>query len=196
MTADFDCLELLKIILPTAAFALALYQYIQAQRWKRLEFTAAEIAKFRADPSIKKVLLLLDWPLRPMTLDSAQGLLDPPTLPSGAPLTNVALLHKALALDIDCPTFTRYEAALRDHFDVFLDFLCHFENCLKSGLIKQSEIEDYLEYWTKALAGKGKLDRSLLTQLWRFADFYGYAKARLLVQRYYPTLATDFPGIS
>jgi hypothetical protein len=192
MMESIDWLEATKIALTAGAFILAFVQYVKAQSWKRMEFTAAEIAKFRADPTVKKVIVLLDWPLRPIQLDSAQGLLDPPKQPSGEPVSNDSLLPQALMVHTERLTFTRCEAAIRDHFDVFLDFLCHFETFIQSGLLTQQELHHYLEYWMDALAGKRGLDRSMLTQFWRFVDFYGYAKARNLVQRYHPTLATEF----
>ncbi|HEY6390619.1 MAG TPA: hypothetical protein VIX89_05050 [Bryobacteraceae bacterium] len=48
--------------------------------------------------------------------------------------------------------FTPIEAAIRDHFDVFLDYLSHFENFVQAGLVRPKEIRPYLKYWTNALA--------------------------------------------
>ena len=70
------------------------------------------------------------------------------------------------------------KATIRDHFDVFLDYLSHFEHFIQAGLVKPNDIRPYLEYWTNALAGNDQIDPALLTYFWRFVDVYGYSKAR------------------
>jgi len=187
MMKSTEVIELVKIVGGVVAFSLGLWQYRVAQSWKRMEFIAAEIAKFRADPMVKKVFLMLDWRARRIDLGVAKA-------PDEAiPVVTYELVTCALVLHSEDKTFTPIEAAIRDHFDVFLDYLCHFEAFISAGLVRSQELRPYLEYWTNAVAGGDNIPRELLVQFWQFVDSYGYASARRLVSRLHPSLSSDFP---
>lgn len=179
-------IEIFKVVGGAFAFGLGLWQYRVAQSWKRMEFTATEIAKFRADPMVRKVFLMLDWRARRLDLGV-------PKTDDAFPMITYELVTSALVPHYGGQTFTPLEAAIRDHFDVFLDYLCHLEAFVTAGLIRPEELRPYLEYWTNAVAGGDEIPRELLVQFWRFVDGYGYAPARTLVSRLHPGLRTDFP---
>ncbi|MCX6595312.1 MAG: hypothetical protein NTV70_02975 [Acidobacteria bacterium] len=183
---DNQLIEVVKVVGGGMAFGLGLWQYRVAQSWKRMEFTAAEIAKFRADPMVRRVYLMLDWEARRIDL----GL---PKEGDNFPVIKHSLVASALVPHSEKEKFTLAEAAIRDHFDVFLEYLCHFEAFVTAKLIQPDELRPYLEYWTKKLAGEDKISRELLIQFWRFVDHYGYAAARNLVCRLHPRLSEEFP---
>jgi hypothetical protein len=60
--------ELLKLIGATTVFGIGLYQYAQAQKWKRKrrESIASQFREFEADKSIQLVMTMLDWTDRPL----------------------------------------------------------------------------------------------------------------------------------
>jgi hypothetical protein len=65
--------ELLKLIGATTVFGIGLYQYAQAQKWKRREFTASQFREFEADKSIQFVMTILDFTDRPQYFRSDIG---------------------------------------------------------------------------------------------------------------------------
>ena len=161
-----------------------------------MEFVAQEIDKFRADPAVKRVLTMLDWGERRIDL----GVPFEPNLNSGKlepPRITYRLIAEALRTHHgNLRAFSPLEAAIRDHFDLFLDYLSHFEHFIQAHLVKPNEIHPYLEYWTNALAGNDELDPWLLKQFWLFVDAYNYSKVRCLVCRFYPEVTSRFPTIA
>ena len=65
--------ELLKLIGATTFFGIGLYQYAQAQKWKRREFNASQFREVEADKSIQLVMTMLDWTDRPLYFRSDIG---------------------------------------------------------------------------------------------------------------------------
>jgi len=54
-------IEILKILGAALAFGIGLNQYRKSEAWKRLEFVAAEMKAFYADPAVKLAMGMLDW---------------------------------------------------------------------------------------------------------------------------------------
>ena len=61
MADDNIYLELAKIAIPTCVFLAGVLQYRKAQGWKRMEFVAQQIERFRSDPIVRRVFTMLDW---------------------------------------------------------------------------------------------------------------------------------------
>lgn len=182
-------IESTKIAGALAVFVVGLWQYRRAQSWKRMEFIAQEMNKFRADPMVKDVFQLLDWEVRNLDL----GLKKDDGTPDVKIVTygdTTGALVPHFARDVG---FDAVEAAIRDRFDVFLDYLVHFENFVQARLIKPKDIEPYLEYWAGALAGNGDIAKPLLAEFWNFVDAYGYFKARMLLTRLKPQIRSFYP---
>ena len=59
--------EVVSVITPIIGFFLfwrGSDQYEKEQKWKRSEFVAREIKEFRSDPTVQKVMMMLDWDIR------------------------------------------------------------------------------------------------------------------------------------
>jgi hypothetical protein len=61
--------------------------------------------------------------------------------------------------------FSSLEATIRDHFDIFLDYLSHFERFIQAGLVKPNDIRPYLSIGQMLLL---ETTRSIL-QCWRIS---------------------------
>ena len=186
-----ELIEAVKVVAALTAFAVGLVQYRRSQSWKRMEFVAQEMNKLRSDPMVKDVFLLLDWELRSMDF----GLKNDDGKPRIIRVT-YDLTKRALAPHYAAPAhfeFDVVEVAIRDRFDIFLDYLVHFENFVQAGLVRPQDIEPYLEYWANALAGSGDIAKPLLQAFWNFVDTYGYLKARKLLTRLKPQIRSLFP---
>ena len=53
--------EWAKLIGAVAVFGIGLYQYAQAQKWKRREFISSQVKEFEADKKIQLSMTMLDW---------------------------------------------------------------------------------------------------------------------------------------
>ena len=191
--ADHIWLEVAKVVVPSCVFGAGLIQYRHAQSWKRMEFVAQQVEKFRADAMVRRVLTMLDYAERRIDL----GVPLEGNLHSGEPrpprITYAVVAEALRPHHNNHRGFSPLEAMIRDHFDTFLDYLCHFEHFITAGLIKSRDLHPYLEYWACALAGEDELDELLLTRFWLFVDTYGYGKARQLISRFNPDLTKRFP---
>ncbi len=109
--------DLLKLIGALTVFALGLYQYARAQKWKRGEFIAAQIKEFEANKDIQIMMTILDWTDRKVYFPSEAGG-DPVELRVDDQVLCSALLpHEAAG------RYDRYEVLIRDRVDRFLEML-------------------------------------------------------------------------
>jgi hypothetical protein len=77
--------------------------------------------------------------------------------------------------------FTSEETAIRDIYDVFLNYLQRFGNFIMTDLVSLKDLKPYLHYWLESIA-QGDLDKdedSIEDLLWRHAllcyiNFYNY----------------------
>jgi len=103
-----------------------LYQYMQAQRWKRAEWIAEETSCFFADPEVKNALHMLDWNGRVLpTLGNVN--MTQPTFEFHSQMLLTAL-YSASTLPINPDTrrprtYKARELVIRDCFDRMLDRL-------------------------------------------------------------------------
>lgn len=182
--------EVLQLVGAGLAFVIALSQYVKAQSWKRAEFVANEVRAFLSDADVLKVMTMLDWGSRGIELGERAE--------DGSPRktrVNYELLSSALMTrDEHGGAFSEQEAAIRDCFDRFLEYMERFEAFIEAGLVRPRDFSPYLHYWTALLAGEyGKIrHREVLPKFWRFVDFYGYSGVRHLVSRYQPTLGSKY----
>jgi hypothetical protein len=89
--------ELLKLIGATAVFGIGLYQYAQAQKWKRKrrESIVLQFREFEADKSIQLVMTMLDWTDRPLHFRSDIGGSPIAVRVDGQLLSSALLPHEA-----------------------------------------------------------------------------------------------------
>jgi hypothetical protein len=163
------------------AFCVGLWQYSQAQRWKRLEFVAAEIKEFERTPSIQNTFLMLDWDERAIEF-----------YPEGnnrreserVIVVDAELIQKSLSIQQE--VFSDREVAVRDTFDEFFNHLERFDHYLVSGLVKYSEFHPYLAYWLRILTDRtgGKKPTAFVEAIAGFIDQFGYRGVQHLLGEY------------
>ena len=177
--------EVVSIITPIIGFFLfwrGVNQYEKEQNWKKAEFVAKEIKEFRSDPIVKDVMLMLDWNRREVKFSSGESIfyID----------FEVCEALKAKTYykegDADEDGFSTKQALIRDHFDIFFDYLEKFEVFIDIELVKEKDFRPYLKYWID-LIGDAKSVRKpaeFHQVLWNYIDFFGYEKLQHLMQRY------------
>lgn len=178
-----NTLEIVKIVAAGIAFCVGLCQYRAAQRWKRVEFVAAEMKLFFEDEAVKAALAMLDWSQREIALHRHRDPNDHKT-----DWVTYEITASALNTDPDA-TYDPIQTPIREIFDAFLAHLERFESFVQAKVVKESDLDPYLHYWTRLLSGndeKSPLVRQrLLPQLWTFVSHFRYTKVVKFVSRYH-----------
>lgn len=173
---------------------IGLWQYGQAQAWKRAEFAAGEMRAFFADPGVQKALRILDY--NAIRID----------LGAGEVVVKDATLKEALRIHVRTPEggsssrFTPDEVAIRDVFDRLFDHLERFGHFLATGLVRRADLRPYLEYWLRVLGTRegGRKPRDVVEAIWAYAhEYHGDGVRRLFAAYGYdvtPPGAAEPPG--
>jgi len=172
--------DVLKLIGALTVFALGLYQYAQAQKWKRREFIAAQIKEFEANKDIQIMMTILDWTDRKVYFPSEAGG-DPVELRVDDQVLCSALLpHEAAG------RYDRYEVLIRDRVDRFLEMLVRLENFVDARLISVDELRPYMHYWIKLIAGQmpGWHSPEVFILLLNYIQRYGFDGAAELIKQF------------
>ena len=156
-----------------ATFALGVYQYAEAQKWKRAEFVAEKFKEFEADAKIKNVLLMLDYNRRKIRFSDEEWV-------------EVSDDDLCRALDLGNGQFTEKQGYIRDAFSQFFDRLEYFESFIEAGLVTPKEIAPYLSYWLNIIGNpkSGRKPNLFYQSLDRFLHDWDYVKVRTLLGRY------------
>ena len=175
-------IEVLKIVGGAAAFWIGLSQYRKSEAWKRLEFVAAEMKAFYDDTAVKLAMGMLDWRRKEVALYKYRGEND-----FERATVDYAIVARALGIDPEAK-YDKIHSAVREIFERFLEFLARFEGFLATGVVKQTDLTPYLDYWIKLIAGQDahspEVSKEVLPSLWRFIDYYGYRDVRRFIERY------------
>lgn len=98
-----------------------------------------------------------------------------------------AIVANALSVDPE-KKYDRVHSAVREIFERFLEFLARFEGFLATGVAKQTDLNPYLDYWVRLIAGQDahapEVTEKVLPSLWKFIDYYGYRDVRRFIGRY------------
>jgi hypothetical protein len=174
--------EILKILGAAAAFWIGLNQYRRSEAWKRLEFVAAEMKAFYDDAAVKLAMGMLDWRKKEIALYKYRGEND-----FAREVVDYAIVASALSTEPE-KKYDKVHSAVREIFERFLEFLARFEGFLATGVVEQTDLNPYLDYWIKLIAGRDshspEVTAQVLPQLWKFIDYYGYRDVRRFIGRY------------
>lgn len=176
-------LEVLKVVLAVLAFGIGIWQYNKAQIWKRLEFLSAEMRIFYDDIAVQAAMKMLDWRKRKIALFKSRGEEENDELRE----VDYALVSESLGISPDA-RYGKDQSAIRDIFERFLEYLARFDGFIESGAIKPADLNPYLDYWIKLIAGQDahspEVTQQVLPSLWKFIDYYGYRDVRKFISRY------------
>jgi hypothetical protein len=175
-------MDILKLVGAGVAFGIGLQQYRKSETWKRLEFVAAEMRAFYDDAAVKLAMGMLDWRRKEVALYKYREENDFTRV-----TVDYAMVASALGTDPD-KTYDKVHSAVREIFERFLEFLARFEGFLAAGVVKQTDLDPYLDYWIKLIAGQDvhspEVTEQVLPSLWKFIDFFGYRDVRRFIGRY------------
>jgi hypothetical protein len=113
----------------------------------------------------------------------------------GRVVVDYAAIASALGIDPDLK-YDKTHSAIREIFERFLEFLARFEGFLAAGVVKKTDLNPYLDYWIKLIAGQDshspEVTKQVLPQLWKFIDHYGYRDVRRFIGRYETVAFPEF----
>ena len=171
-------IEITKILGAALAFGIGLRQYRKSEVWKRLEFVADEMKIFYADAAAKAAMTMLDWRRKEMALFKYRDENDYRRV-----VVDYEIVASSLGVDPELQ-YGKTQSAIREIFERFLEFLARFEGFLEAGVVKQSDLNPYLDYWIKLISGHDahspEVTKLVLPQLWRFIDYYGYRERQTI----------------
>jgi hypothetical protein len=174
-----------------AALAVGLWQYRQAQLWKRSEFVAAEMAKFFAQPKVATALLLLDYSRIKLRPDGTRANRE-----DHGSILDDGVTERALRHHVECPeqteAFGSEEMLAREAFDMLLTGLETFDHFVETHLVEVEDLKPYLAYWLRIMAdpSSGWKDASFYARLHEFVKKYNYRGVQRLLGRFgLPTTA-------
>ena len=129
--------EVITIVGATFAFAIALWQYSKAQKWKRTEFILSYYSTALNSFNVRRGMLMLDWNCIdiPLRKDEIPG-------KSNFWFTD-KLFRSALRDHFTMPEgegFSNEETVIRFVMDEFLEKLGSCYPFIKTGLIKKEDI--------------------------------------------------------
>jgi hypothetical protein len=183
-------LEIAKMVGALTAFVVGLLHYRLGQKWKRAQFVADEVRRFRDNPKVAMAVAMLDYNEKRLPL-------FPDTQGDGRfQLVNDGAVAAALEdADRADAQLARVEDAIRDCFDEFFDGLERFECFIRANLVTVKEFEPYLLYLLErvvGLAGRGKpwqqKPNEFTKNLCRYATDYYYDEVEKLFSRYHRPL--------
>jgi hypothetical protein len=142
------------------------------------------------DVAVKAAMTMLDWRKKEMALFKYRDEDD-----YGRVVVNYEIVAGSLSVDRESQ-YDKAQSAIREIFERFLEFLVRFEGFLEAGVVKQSDLNPYLDCWIKLISGRDahspEATKQVLPQFWKFIDYYGYRDVRRFVGRYQNVVFPEF----
>lgn len=148
-------LEFFTAFAALAGLWFGLWQYREAQRWKKLEFAASVLDRLHADPGLRLAITLLDWRLRDIPIPDryidAGGAKkyfchSHQLMSSAFDLNNRERLAETDDLDLKLSELTLERMVYVDTFDHFFQYLEQVNVFVDMGLVRSKDVFA-LSYW-------------------------------------------------
>lgn len=187
--ADENYLQTLDLLLKLVAalgalvaFSFGLSRYMKDQAWRRHEFVANEIKDFTSDKIAKNAMFMLDWGERYIELFPDKDHYDNRFVKVDRLILKTALQHDRLRkTEKGKIRFSREEVAIRDTFDHFLSYFERYYQFVEAGLVSETELKPYLNYWVEAITDKIELD--VRNVIYHYINEYGFSDTQKLFKR-------------
>jgi hypothetical protein len=169
-------MEFIGAVLALGGLFFGLYQFYNAQKWKRAEFAAVHLERLGNDPVLSAACRILDWRSRTIPV--------PPSLRiSDDEFTfehNWDLLSEGVKPESERNSFDRPMELYRDIFDSFFTYLEQTNNIVDINLVSLNQVAS-LKYWVQQVA-KPRFGPPV--EFGPFIDYYGYIGVRQLMRKF------------
>lgn len=192
LTSLWSSLSQFAVIVGLIGFIVGLWQYGDAQKWKRAEFFNKEVGEYEGNQYVLNVQSVLASTGEVIELPPEDASKAIPSM-----VVDSNTLTRALASPDAAKPFTPAEKRIRESFDVFLSNLERFNKYIDSGLVRKKETDLYLSYWLKIM-GDPKNDKITLnarTQLLNYINTNDYHGVLDLLKKFgYKTTSNSQQG--
>jgi hypothetical protein len=183
-------MEIIGVTLALGGFFFGLYQFYDAQKWKRAEFAASQLQKLDADPVLSAACKILDWKSRTIAVPAPLKVSDDESTFQHEWET----LAEGVKPESERKSFDRPMELYRDIFDTFFTYLERVNHSIDIDLISKEQVSS-LEYWVKQVASPRF---GPPVEFGPFIDFYGYTGVRALMRKFKvpgpPEYSANSPG--
>ena len=157
-------------------FAIGLYRYNVAQKWKKSEFAAKLLEELANDERLTTCCKLLDYSVRKLPVPPQYDFLTEDSI-----FTHTwEALNQAMIPETEQAKFGWQAVLYRDLFDYFFGYLERIDHYINIGLIAARDVSS-IEYWLRQIASP----RFTKTPVFReFIRAYGYAGVEDLMKKY------------
>ena len=139
-------LEVLGISVAICALAVAVYEYSEAQKWKRSEFASRQVEKLGGDETISLAARALEWKNREFPLPNKYT-----EMYSGKVFKHdYEILNGALIPETKKVNFSKEEVVYQDIYDYYFDYLERVNHYIEIGLFSTKDVET-LCYWVRLI---------------------------------------------
>ena len=177
-----DGIKICTLVVASIGAAMAIFTYIKAQKWKKVEFLAKVMKEFYEDFNVKRALLMLDWSVFKIPL--ANGEIDKKEyfLFSDKLLLS-ALIHHEEKLN---GAFTQEEALIRLLFDTLFEKLTTIQNYLDNRLFSFKDLKPHLVYYMKIIGDpeSKRKDDVVRKQIISYIQNYQESQTMRLIERF------------
>ena len=191
MLAELGLGEILAVVgglVGLAGFGLGLWQFAEAQKWRKAELASQLLARLRTEAELDTCLRALDWSTRFLPVPESYRYEFPDTkFEHNWDELAIAMKHET---EVGSGRFTPGQALYRDLFDRFFTYLESIEHAISIGLIEKEHVES-LRYWLETVA-KPRFAPEPVFDV--FLQRYDYDGVILLMKRFGITLKTATPS--
>ncbi len=170
-TAGIDAVALVSLVLAVFGCGFGLYQFFISRRWKRIEYLESQVKRLREDKILVAACLLLDWEERKIVVGER-------TIDFKMEMLKGALRdHRDFRASDD---FTEDEAAMRDAFDAFFDYLGGMQYAVELGMLELADIRSSpVAYFIRKIIAK---DKALDNAFAKYLSAYEFQRVKMLLQ--------------
>lgn len=174
-TGGIDAVALISVVLAMLGFGFGLFQFFIGRRWKRIEYLESQIKRLREEKSLVAACLFLDWEERDIVVGTR-------VINFKMEMLKGALRdHRAFQASDD---FSEDEAAIRDTFDAFFDYLGGLQYAIDLGMLKLADIQSSpAAYFIRKIIAK---DEALGHAFANYLTAYEFHRVKGLLQGFRP----------
>jgi hypothetical protein len=167
----------LTIVAGTIGGGFALWRWTIDQKWRRVQYAQSLIKEFMNNENTRKAFEILDTEGEVIFLKE-HGAKKKTTIE-----INDDFLNHALSTFDQQSENSDEEIIVRDLLDSVLNELGIFQSHIDAKLIKPEDIKPYLEYWVRALSGRGHVRGSKFAkQVAIYLSYFGYERTLKLAR--------------
>jgi hypothetical protein len=161
---------------------VALFQYHQAQKWKRLEFAANQLERLSRDPVLDLALTFLDWEEGKLVLPDNLG-----HLADSHEDGIHTFRHQKQRLIAALSPNPQKDAELNVYrvvFEHLFDYFEQVEKFIRLKVIREKEVMNGLEFWIKKISpSKDKTDDTSVSIFYQYLVDNQYDEVQKLISR-------------